>query len=277
MLEKYTFGEQDHTDLSMYNCGIEDCEPLHHWGPGIRDHYILHIVTSGSGTFTSHDTTVRLDGGQAFLICPGEVVEYQADQETPWSYLWVGFQGLKAKTLCRHAGLSDRHPIIDLENLQPYHDMLRRMLLVSGSERTQDLRRTGLLYEFMALINEEPSRGRLETGETIQTEYLRQAIHYIATNFSRTLSIGGLANHVGLDRSYLYSLFRKYLNQTPKSYLTRFRMDKACELLSSPLTISEVACSVGYEDPLLFSKVFKKEKGITPSQFRAGQAKIRQS
>lgn len=272
MLEKYTFDEQMLTDLYVVNYGIEDCAPLHQWGPGIRDRYIIHIITDGIGQFTTRGTTYMLETGQAFLINPGEIVHYSADGSNPWSYIWIGFAGLKAESLCLQAGLSVRYPIIELAELAPYQEMIRRMLAVSGPERTHDLRRTGLLYEFMATLGEEPGRRRAEGGETIQAEYLRQAIAYIAANYARPLSISSLANHVGLDRSYLYSIFRKYLNLTPKAYLTRLRMDKACELLATPLTVSEVALSVGYEDSLLFSKVFKKEKGVPPSQFRSRPA-----
>lgn len=277
MLEKYTFVEQDHTDLSVANYGIEDCAPQHSWVPGIRDRYIIHIITAGSGSFTSRSVQSQLTAGQAFLITPGDIVHYQADSQDPWSYIWIGFHGLRAESLCRLAGLSARHPVVGLSGLAPYQEWIQRLLQVSGTNRTHDLRRTGLLYEFMAMLCEEPGGQRLETGETIQSEYLRQAIQYIAANYARPLAIGSLAAHVGLDRSYLYSIFRKYLNVTPKAFLTQYRMVKASELLATPLTISEVAQSVGYDDALLFSKVFKKEKGIPPSQYRTEQAKIQRS
>jgi len=88
-------------------------------------------------------------------------------------------------------------------------------------------------------------------------------------NYSRDISVMELARHIGLDRSYLCSLFKEYLKVSPREYLIKYRMDKACELMKNPsLSISDVARSVGYSDPLGFSKMFKKVKGCSPKAYR---------
>lgn len=56
---------------------------------------------------------------------------------------------------------------------------------------------------------------------------------------------------------------------SPKQYLLKVRMDKAKELLASPLTIEQVASSVGFNDALYFSKQFRKATGMPPSEYRA--------
>ncbi|MEA4887955.1 MAG: AraC family transcriptional regulator [Clostridiaceae bacterium] len=273
MLEKYTFNQTEPTDLTLVNCGFEDCQPQHHWGPGVRDHYIIHLVTAGCGTFTGASGTYFLQKNQGFLISPGEVVEYQADQTDPWTYLWVGFHGLRAEGLLLDAGLSQRHPVFSAVNPDEYRLLVEQMLTLARGDRGRDLRLLGKLYELLAcLIDDQEKPGKVNI-ETLQEEYLRQAVRFIAGHYARSLSIREIAAHVGLDRSYLYSLFRRYLKQTPKEYLTRFRIGKAAELLKTPLTISEVARSVGYEDALLFTKVFKKEKGMPPSIYRVTLAK----
>jgi YesN/AraC family two-component response regulator len=56
---------------------------------------------------------------------------------------------------------------------------------------------------------------------------------------------------------------------SPQEFLIRYRMDKASEfMLTNSLSISEISRSVGYEDPLAFSKIFKKIKGASPREFR---------
>jgi YesN/AraC family two-component response regulator len=88
-------------------------------------------------------------------------------------------------------------------------------------------------------------------------------------NYSRRLKIEDIAHAIGLDRNYLGALFKKESKMTLKEFLTAFRMNRACELLEdNNLTVGDVARSVGYEDPLLFSKIFKNFKGISPSRFR---------
>mgnify|MGYP000444171617 CR=1 FL=1 len=52
-------------ELSIFNCGLERCAPGQTWGPGIRDHYLIHLVVSGRGTFEV--------GGRTFAVAPGDL------------------------------------------------------------------------------------------------------------------------------------------------------------------------------------------------------------
>ena len=52
-------------ELSIFNCGLERCAPGQTWGPGIRDHYLIHLVVSGKGTFEV--------GGKTFEVVPGDL------------------------------------------------------------------------------------------------------------------------------------------------------------------------------------------------------------
>jgi transcriptional regulator GlxA family with amidase domain len=62
----------------------------------------------------------------------------------------------------------------------------------------------------------------------------------------------------------------EYLKTSPQEYLINFRIEKACELMQANLlSIGDIARSVGYDDPLTFSKVFRKLKGVSPSKFRS--------
>jgi len=78
-----------------------------------------------------------------------------------------------------------------------------------------------------------------------------------------------IAAHICIDRYYLHRIFKNFTNKSPQEYLLCLRMEKAASLLqNTELRISDVSRSVGYSDPLLFSKTFKKSKGLSPSDFR---------
>lgn len=267
MLEKYTFSQHDLTDITVIKCGTEDCMPGHCWGPGVRSHFVLHLIISGKGKFRTVDREYNLTQGDIFLISPDTIAEYMADESDPWSYVWIGFRGLIADSLCREAGLHSRQPIGKSEHVDKLVDIIRSMLKFSSGARQHELMRIALLYQFFSDLIDQNSH-TFSSIETRQEEYLRQAIRYIENNYADEITVRAIASHVGLDRSYLYSLFQRYLKITPKAYLTRYRMTKAGELLRTSLTIGEVAHSVGYSDPLLFSKAFKREKGKTPSNYR---------
>ena len=85
--------ERSVVSLSVYNVGNQKCTPGYEWGPGIRDHYLIHYVSSGKGTYTVHGITYELEAGDAFLVRPNTEISYRADNKEPWTYYWVGFAG----------------------------------------------------------------------------------------------------------------------------------------------------------------------------------------
>lgn len=269
MLLKHTFSQKDTTDLRMVNCGIEDCLPAHRWGPGIRNRFIIHVVLSGKGTFISSGTHYKIGAGQGFLISPGKLVEYSADNSTPWSYAWVGFEGISAQALISRAGISPDSPVFNVPEPEILRGYIEKMLSLATMERGRDEMLLGYLYQFFAnliMMNPADSEG---SKQSVQENYVRKCLEYIDFNYSADISVMSLAAYIGIDRSYLYSLFMKFLNKSPKDYITGFRMDRAVDLFRSRLSIQEIARSVGYYDALLFSKNFKRYKGLSPTSYRS--------
>ena len=105
----YTPGVRSGGELSLHDCGWESCEPCHAFGPAVRDHFLVHYVMEGRGTFRCGGVEAHLGKGEGFLIRPSEVTYYEADREDPWTYCWVGFDGTRAASLLALAGLADSH------------------------------------------------------------------------------------------------------------------------------------------------------------------------
>lgn len=270
LLEKYYISMKDNTDLNVYRCGIEECLPDHSWGPGVRDHYIIHVILSGKGSFFVNGQTYILEAGEGFLICPGQIVSYKANSTNPWTYSWVGFHGLKAEQILKRAGLSLDFPIFSYYESDYLVGSLNKMINEARSLNASDLMLSGLLYQFLAhLVHRTQSQEPIAEKNTDSTLYVSKAAEYIEKNFAGTLSVSGIASYLKIDRSYLSTLFSRHLGTSPRDYIIKYRINKACELLKNPLlSIGDVARSVGYEDPLQFSKTFKKAKGLSPARFR---------
>lgn len=260
----------NHTDLNMYQCGTEICKSGHYFGPAVRDHYLIHYIHSGRGRFCIGERIYRLQKGQCFLICPNIVTYYQADDEDPWHYSWVGFNGIKAESYLQQAGLNQSQPIFTCTDEGFISNCFSQMIEARTIQKGRDIRLLGYLYLFLSQLIEQygmdRSSGRTDTRKEV---YVQKAVEYIGMNYSRKMSIRELSRHIGLDRSYLGSLFKEQLGVSPQDFLIRFRINKACELIKSDnLTIGDISRSVGYDDPLLFSKLFKKYIGIPPREYR---------
>ena len=101
----------DNASLAIFNCGLQNCSPNHSWGPGIRDHYLIHFVISGKGSYICGGKTFHLKAGDLFLIKPSQVVYYVADPNEPWEYYWVGFNGTYAQKAVASLPFKDSTPV----------------------------------------------------------------------------------------------------------------------------------------------------------------------
>lgn len=270
MQESVHVNRLKNADLNMYHCGTEACEPGHDYGPAVRDHYLIHYILGGKGVFYVGEKTYHLGKGQGFLICPHVVTYYQADLEDPWTYSWVGFNGLNARYYLDSAGLTQDAPIFYYDGDDHLKHCLDEIIAARKLVKSREIRLLGLLYLFLSFLIETSGGDRFSDGNSGRREfYVRKAVEYIEMNYSRDITIAQMAKYIGLDRSYLGVLFKELLGATPQEYLISFRMEKACELMQNKsLSIGDIARSVGYEDQLLFSKIFRKVKNVPPRDYR---------
>lgn len=258
---------RDGVDLNMYQCGIEQCHSGHDVGPSLRDHYLIHYVLEGSGVFYIDGIKYTLTKGQGFLIPPNVITYYQADENTPWTYVWVGFHGLKAKTYLHRANMTRKNPTFNYQG-DTLENYIFQMMDVDTFSPYRDLQLQGYLFLFISeLVKNSPSDSFSKHSTT--DIYIKEAMTFIENNYSRPIKISDIARNLSIDRSYFSNVFKKALQKTPQEFLLEYRMDKACELMRNPnLSISNIAFSVGYTDAFNFSKMFKKIKGASPSEYR---------
>ncbi len=258
-------------DINMYHCGLEACKPSHFFGPAVRDHYLIHYIIRGKGFYKYGDKEYLLRRGQGFLICPEKVTYYQADDQDPWVYCWVGFKGYKAEYYLKQAGLSQKNPVFTYDRDDTMSDCILEMVKTYESNVWNETRILSLLYLFLSKLIEQNgvhSAGR--KNENTQEFYVNKAIEYIEMNYSRKIKITDIAAYIGLDRSYLGAIFKEYTDKSLQQFLLEQRINKACRLMkNSELTISDISRSVGYDDPLHFSKMFKRIKRLSPKMFRS--------
>ena len=99
--------------------------------------------------------------------------------------------------------------------------------------------------------------------------YLAQALRYIQHNYGGDISVSDIADFVGVSRSQLYRAFQTEFQMSPHAYLQNYRISEACTLLRrGTLTVAQVAGSVGFNDPLYFSRVLRHQKGCTPTAYQ---------
>ncbi len=254
-------------DVRLYYCGTQNCPPGHAYGPGIRDYYKIHYIHSGSGIFRAEDKTYHLEQGQGFLITPGMLAYYRADIERPWSYSWVAFNGVQVEYHLKRSRLSAEEPIFYSDQEERIQDCFLEMFNADKEGTNKELRMLGALYTFLSVVLD--SETPFADTEDLRQHRVRRVLDYIEMNYAQSVSVQSIADELNLDRKYMSRLFKAAVGITPIQYIVRYRMQKARDLLENPrLAVSEVSTSVGYVDPLLFSRMFHNVVGVSPSQYR---------
>lgn len=265
---KLEFQNDKATDLVLNCCGCSKTEPLHSFGPAVKPHYLIHYVLRGRGKFVLAGKSYPLESGSGFLIEPGEPVFYQADETDPWTYVWVGFSGVRAGEYVRGMGLSAAHPIFASEDSDELYQIVKDMMEHNTYSLTNGLRRNGLLGMFLSVIAKTASVQE-RTDEDKANFYVSRAVDFIRNNYYNPIKVTDVAEYVCINRSYLYTLFRNHTHMSPQQFLSAFRIAKAVELLQrTDLPIESIALSCGYSDPLVFTRAFRQIKGVSPSRYR---------
>lgn len=259
-------------DLRLFQYGMEKCTPLHSYGPAVRQNFIFHYILSGEGSLelNSNEQVYKLHAGQGFMIFPGEVCTYRASQSNPWHYAWFEFNGVQTRDCMLRAGFSELQPIFT--PIDPYAESHVQSELMYLCEHTQAsfFEKIAHAYLLLQALEVENLFHKPPQATNLQRYCVDTAIDYISNHFIHcTLTVDDIAQHCGIDRSYLSRLFRNQLGVSTQAFLIQYRMSVACQLLSNPkLPIKTIATSVGYLNQLHFSRAFKKTYGVSPRAWR---------
>lgn len=255
-------------ELHLVSCGYEECSQKQSYGPIICHYYILHFVLHGQGHFYNDKTHYVINQNQYFLITPGTLVFYRAEAKNPWIYTWICFNGNLAPDMLRRCHISQDSPVQPYSHPGDILKIISEMMKYPEKTPANECHIQSGLYAIFAKLC-EASKASYNALEFNDNFYVSQATNYILSNSDLDISVAYIADYLHISRSYLFTLFKKYLNTSPQRFLAMARIRNACELLSNTdLPIARIAGSCGYQNPFAFSRAFKKEIGTTPSEYR---------
>jgi len=135
-----------------------------------------------------------------------------------------------------------------------------------------DMAMNSVLYEYLFLLAEKFPQVQI-SAERRRSACLREALEYIELHYESDIGVQQIASHLYVSRTYLHRIFKEATGRSVKDHLIDFRIKKACWYLArTDYPVAVVARSVGYDDPLYFSKLFRQKKGLPPTVYRERQA-----
>lgn len=247
--------------LNITSIGCSNDPAVTRFGVGMRNCYIIHYVISGKGYFNG----TPIQAGQGFLITPNMREHYFPDEKSPWEFLWLISNDEKMANIfelfCadKSTNIFDYHYVATVRNLS---ESLKKQNKSTASSFE-------LLEMFLHIFKDHQSNMTNHSVKANADIYIDSAVKYIQSNIHKAISVAEITEFLGISQPYLFKLFQAKFQTSPKEYILRQKLVRAQLLLKeTPLTITHVANSVGFQEVLSFSKFFKSKTGLSPQNYR---------
>lgn len=258
--------------LIVGSCGtyrLKNTKKLPTWRPKGRLDYQLLYVVSGKTHF--------FFGGKERIVTAGHMVLIQPRQEQRYDYYgeekpevyWVHFTGSDVKNILRKYEIPMNDPVFYSGASSTYTYIFKEMINELQACRTgfEELL-TMYLRQILLLIQRTRQEERPSVSTYIQEE-MEYARRYFNEHYNEPISIQDYAESRNMSVCWFQRNFKQIVNHTPMQYLLTIRVNNAASLLeTTDYSMAEISAIVGYDDPLYFSRLFRKLKGMPPSEYR---------
>ena len=258
--------------LIVTSCGtyrLKTVKRLPTWRPKGRLDYQLLYIVSGKGHFYFHGEDRVVYAGCMVLIQPRQEQRYEYFGEDKPEVYWVHFTGSDVKNILRSYNIPMDDPIFYSGASSTYSYLFKEMIHELQNCKTgyEDLLAMYLRQIFLLV-----QRTRQEERPTVSTyiqEEMEFARRYFNEHYNESISIQEYAESRNMSVCYFQRNFKQIVKHTPMQYLLTIRVNNAASLLeATDYSMAEIAAIVGYEDPLYFSRLFRKIKGVSPRDYR---------
>lgn len=267
IIDRQTVEQLPSQSLSVIQCGLQICHSGHTSKWAVYPHYSVTFILEGCGVYhvNGHEYTLR--SGDGFLITPGSFTSYTADRTTPWRYIYAIFTGTGSDALVHHAGLDADHLTFRYELSDDMRSILYAMFQASHSSAAKGYDVLG--YFLLAMSRLVQAADARSVALVDPAQYCARAQSYIEDHYPYAVTVQQIADWVGIDRTYLYRIFRARLGMSPGAYLRQFRLEKAVALMENDaLTLGEIALSTGFYDASHFHRCFTARYRESPQAYR---------
>ena len=238
-----------------------------YWQKGRRDYQILYVA-NGKTHFWFDGKEEIVSVGHMVLYKPEEIQKYVYYLEDNPEVFWIHFTGSDVKNILEYHGISLDEHVFYCGVLPDYKALFSKII------QELQLCRYGyedyiasLFNDILLLVDRQQHEQKKTTGNV--QEQIERAAAYFNENYNTKISIDDYAESLHISTNWFIHNFKQYAGMSPAQYILSLRMVNAQSLLErTTYNIKEISEIVGYENPLYFSRVFKKEIGKSPAQYR---------
>lgn len=235
----------------------------------ILDEFQLVYITQGSGRFyTSKDEWIKVNEGDIISINPSKWHSYIPNKETGWSEYWIGFKGVFMEQLLFN-GLINKENCIYKVGLRDEILSLYQKAIEVATKESIDYQQvlTGIANLILGLAL---AYDKEKQFESLTVMHMTKAKMIIRENIYEKITPVEIAEQLNMSYSCFRKTFKTFTGFSPACYIQNLKIQVAKDiLLSSDLSIKEVAFNLHFDNAEYFSAQFKKHIGVSPKDFRA--------
>lgn len=236
---------------------------------GRLDFQLLYVASGKTHFYFEEGKDTVVSAGNMVLYRPKEPQKYVYYGSEQAEVYWVHFTGSNVRNILKSYGITNDMRVIPAGTLLEYSRIFKQMIQElqqcrAGYEELLAM----LLRQIFIIINRQMTKERTLKSDYLDTE-MELAQEYFNTNYNKDLNIDDYAASRGMSVSWFIRTFKQYAGTTPMQYIVALRITNAQMLLETTnYNVTEIGNFVGYDNPLYFSRIFKKQKGFSPSEYR---------
>ncbi|TVP53345.1 MAG: AraC family transcriptional regulator, partial [Mongoliibacter sp.] len=232
--------------------------------------YILIYCVEGYGTINIEKSKHQLTPHSFYIIKADTPHYYYADEKEPWSIYWVHFSGefsslfYKKFTELNNGShitipfesnrIAEFEYIIDLINMGISKEVFEYVCI--------------LLYKTIGSFLYYSLRSTTKADNS-NDKMIEEIKAYLKNNITEKITISKIASEFNKSNSSIFSLFKQKTGYSIIHYFNLLKIQHACELINlSSMPMKEISYLLNFQDPLYFSRLFKKYMGVSPSEYR---------
>jgi AraC-like DNA-binding protein len=233
------------------------------------DQAIFIYCAHGAGWCEIGGRRHAVKSGELLGIPPGTPHAYGADVEHPWSIYWLHARGGLLPAFLRALEIRAEQPVISIGDGTQAESLFEEVLTVVEHGYTMEhliQASHTLAHLLVAFIREHRNAPREHPGARPR---IATAVALMKQRLHEPLTLDALAASAHLSRSHFVELFKQQVGYAPIDYFIRLRMQRACQLLDTTgMSVKAIAATLGYDDQLYFSRVFRRVNHLTPRDYR---------
>lgn len=231
--------------------------------------YIFIYCTEGEGWVKLEDKKLTVRPNQFFMIPKHLKHSYGAHGSNPWSIYWIHFDGLLAPNLFERYWTKNKKIVSVPFDSGPIKTFDQIFGIYGSSSIDSQMEHASILgLNFIgSFIFKDPDHGR-----SVGSDYgslVDSIIDFMVKNLDKPYRSEDIARNFNYSQSYIFSLFKRETGYSLIHFFNLKKIQKSCEYIKyTDMTLKEISFKLGYQDPLYYSRIFKKYMGTSPKQYR---------